>query len=78
MVHLHGLDLGGEVHRGEGDDHAGLDDAGLHSTDGYCPDAANFVDILSVKKKAFTMLVRNFISFETTDELGEERPKKDR
>merc|ERR1712047_142616 len=46
VVHLDGLDLSGEVDRGEGDDHARLDHSGLHTTDGHCANASNFVDIL--------------------------------
>merc|ERR1719495_2106487 len=46
VVHLDGLDLSGEVDRGEGDDHAGLDHSSLHTTNGHCANASNFVDIL--------------------------------
>merc|ERR1719273_1382055 len=46
VVHLNGLDLSGEVDRGEGDNHAGLDHSSLHTTDGHCANASNFVDIL--------------------------------
>ena len=46
VVHLHGLDLGGQLVGGEGDNHAGLDDAGLHSAHGHCANASDFVDIL--------------------------------
>jgi hypothetical protein len=38
VVHLDGLDFGGYVGRGEGDDHTGLDDTGLDSADGDCAD----------------------------------------
>jgi hypothetical protein len=38
--------LSGKVDWGEGDDHAGLDDAGLHPTHGDCPDTADLVHIL--------------------------------
>ena len=34
VVHLDGLDFSGDVLRGEGDDHAWLDDASLHTSDG--------------------------------------------
>merc|ERR1712002_244329 len=34
---------------GESDDHAGLDDTGLDTTDGHRSDAANFVDVLEGK-----------------------------
>ena len=46
VVHLDGLDLSGEVDRGEGDNHAGLDHSSLHTTDRHCANASNFVDIL--------------------------------
>merc|ERR1711868_165289 len=46
VVHLDGLDLSGEVDGGEGDNHAGLDHSSLHTTDGHCANASNFVDIL--------------------------------
>merc|ERR1712004_518321 len=56
--HLAGVvqhdDLGGEVGNAScglvlgvgGDDHAGLDHSSLHTTDGHCANASNFVDIL--------------------------------
>ena len=47
VVHLDGLDLGGEGDGGEGDDHAGLDHSSLNTTDGHCANASNFVDILN-------------------------------
>ena len=46
VVHLHGLDLGGEGGGREGDHHAGLDDAGLDTAHGHRSNAANFVDVL--------------------------------
>jgi len=46
VVHLNGLDFSGDVRGSEGDDHAGLDDTGLDTTDGHCPDTTDFVDIL--------------------------------
>ena len=46
VVHLDRLDLGGQLVWGEGDHHAGLDDPSLHSAQGNCPNASNFVDIL--------------------------------
>ena len=46
VVHLHRLDLSGQHVGGEGDDHAGLDDAGLHTTHGDCSNTSDFVDIL--------------------------------
>ncbi len=49
VVHLDGLDFSGDVGRGEVDDHAGLDDTGLNTTDGHCANTTNFVDILKRK-----------------------------
>ena len=46
VVHLHGLDLSGQHVGGEGDDHARLDDTGLHPAHGNCSDTSNFVHIL--------------------------------
>ena len=46
VVHLDGLDLGGEGHGGEGDDHARLDHTSLNTTHGHCSNSSNFVDIL--------------------------------
>merc|ERR1719158_703063 len=46
VVHLDGLDLSGEVDRGKGDDHAGLDHSGLNTTHWHCSNASNFVDVL--------------------------------
>ena len=51
MVHLHGLDFSGQVVRGEGDDHAGLDDTGLHTADGHSSNTADFVDVLEGQTK---------------------------
>merc|ERR1719393_463260 len=46
VVHLHGLDLSGQLVGGEGDAHAGLDDTGLDTTHGDCSNTSDFVDIL--------------------------------
>ena len=46
VVHLHGLDLSGELDWGEGDEDARLQDASLHSAHGHCANASNFVNIL--------------------------------
>merc|ERR1712243_238950 len=51
VVHLHGLDLGGQHVGGEGDDHAGLDNASLNSANGHCSDTSNFVHILKGKSE---------------------------
>ena len=49
VVHLHRLDLSGQHVGGEGDDHAGLDDASLNSANGHCSNTSNFVHILEEK-----------------------------
>jgi hypothetical protein len=46
VVHLDGLDFSGDTSGGEGDDHTGLDDTGLNTTDGNRANTANLVDIL--------------------------------
>ena len=48
VVHLDGLDLGGEGDGGEGDDLAGLDHSSLNTTDGHCANATNLVNILRI------------------------------
>jgi len=51
VMHLDGLDLSGDVHGGEGDDHTSLDLTSLDTTDGYCSNTANLVDILEGKSE---------------------------
>merc|ERR1719210_1268557 len=51
VVHLHGLDLGGQHVGGEGDDHPGLDDASLNPTHGHCSNTTDFVNILEGKSE---------------------------
>lgn len=46
VVHLDGLDFSGHVRGREGDDHAGLDDTSLDTTDGHRANTTNLVDIL--------------------------------
>merc|ERR1719245_2351005 len=49
VVHLNGLDLSGQLVGGEGDNNTRLDDTSLHTTNGHCSDASDFVDILERK-----------------------------
>merc|ERR1719438_336858 len=51
VVHLDGLDLGGQHVGGEGDDHPGLDDARLNPTHGNCSNTSDFVNILEGKSE---------------------------
>merc|ERR1719342_260770 len=51
VMHLHGLDLGGQHVGGEGDNHAGLDNASLNSANGHCSNTSNFVHILEGKSE---------------------------
>merc|ERR1719223_1795363 len=46
VMHLDGLDLSGDHGGSEGDDHTGLQDTGLNTTDGHCANTTNLVDIL--------------------------------
>jgi len=49
VVHLDRLDFSGDTSWGEGDDHTGLDDTSLDTTDWYCSNTTNLVDILEGK-----------------------------
>merc|ERR1719510_1074635 len=49
VVHLHRLDLSGQLVGGEGDDHAGLDDTSLDTAHGDCANTSDLVDILKGK-----------------------------
>jgi hypothetical protein len=49
VMHLDGLDFGGDTSGGEGDDHAGLDDTGLDTADWHRANATDLVDILEGK-----------------------------
>jgi len=53
VVHLHGFDLSGDISRGERDDHTGLDDSSLHTTNGHRSNAADLVYVLEGKTKWF-------------------------
>lgn len=46
VVHLNGLDFGGDTSWGEGDDHTGLDNTGLNTTDWHRANTSDLVDIL--------------------------------
>jgi len=46
VVHLDGLDFGGHVGGGKVDNHTGLDDTSLDSTDGNCSDTTDLVNVL--------------------------------
>ena len=49
MVHFNGLDFSGDTSWGEGDNHTGLDDTGLDTTDGHCADTTDLVHVLEGK-----------------------------
>ena len=51
VVHLDGLDFGGDVGRSEGNDHAGLDDTGLDTANWHCPNTGDLVNILERQTK---------------------------
>ena len=52
VVHLNGLDFSGDVGRGKGHDHTGLDDTGLNTSDGHRANTANLVHILKRKTES--------------------------
>lgn len=49
VVHFDGLDFSGDVGRSESNDHTGLDDTGLNTTDWNCSDTGDLVHILEGK-----------------------------
>ena len=51
VVHLDGLDFSGQSDGSKGDDHAGLDDSSLDTTNGHRSDTADFVDVLEGQTK---------------------------
>ena len=53
VVHFDRLDFSGNVCWGEGDDHAGLDDTSLHTSDGHRSDTTDLVDILERETEGF-------------------------
>ena len=52
-MHFDRLDFSGDVGGSESDDHAGLDDTSLNTTDGHSSDTTNFVDILEGETEGF-------------------------
>jgi len=53
VMHFDGLDFSGDVGRGEGNDHAGLDDTSFNSADGDCANTADLVNILKWEAEGF-------------------------
>ena len=51
VVHLDGLDFGGDVGGSKGDDHTRLDDTGLDTSDRHCANTTDLVDILERETK---------------------------
>ena len=49
VVHLDGLDFSGDTSGGKGDDHTGLDNTGLNTTDWHRANTSNLVNILERK-----------------------------
>ena len=49
VVHLHGLDFGGEGRRGEGHHHTGFQDTRFYTANRYGTDTTDLVDILEEK-----------------------------
>ena len=51
VVHLHRLDLSGQVGGSEGDDHAGLQETSLNTADGYSSDTCGKIMHLGTKSR---------------------------
>jgi len=62
VVHLNGLDFSGDTSGGEGDDHTGLDDTGLNTTDWHRANTANLVDILKRKTEGLIGRTRRWVN----------------
>jgi len=62
VVHLDGLDFGGDTSGSKGNDHAGLDYTGLDTADWYSSNAANLVDILEGKAERLVGRTRWWIN----------------
>jgi hypothetical protein len=62
VVHLDGLDFSGDTSGGEGDDHTGLDDTGLNTTDWHRANTANLVDILKRKTEGLVSGTRRWVN----------------
>ena len=56
VVHLHRLNLSGQLVGGEGDDHAGLDDTSLDTAHWDCSNTSNFVNILRIRVSSSVMI----------------------
>ena len=69
VVHFDGLDFSGDVGGSESDDHAGLDDTSLDTTDGHRSDTANLVDIL--KRKTEGLVARAHWGLDRVDRVEE-------
>ena len=61
VVHLDRLDFGCNTSRGEGDDHAGLDDTSLDTTDRHSPNTADLVNVLKGKTKGLVGGTRRWV-----------------
>ena len=55
VMHFDGLALSGDVHGGEGEDHAGLEDTSLDSADGDSSDTTDLVDVLEWESQGLVL-----------------------
>ena len=61
MVHLDGLDFSGDTGGGEDDDHTGLDDTGLNTSDWNRANTTNLVNILERKTERLVGRTRRWV-----------------
>ena len=54
VMHLNGLDFGGQADGGEGDDHARGKLTGLNTTDGDSSNTTDLVDVLEGIRRGFS------------------------
>jgi len=59
VMHFNGLDFSGQVDRGKGDDHPGLNDSSFHTTNGYSSDTTDLVNVLKWKTEGLVGWSKN-------------------
>jgi hypothetical protein len=69
VVHFDGFDFSSHVRRGKSNDHTSLDDTGFDSTDRYCSDTADLVNVL--KGKTERLIGRTYRGLNTVDGFKE-------
>lgn len=72
VVHFDGLHFSGHVGRSEGDNHASFDGTSLDTTDRYCSNTTDFVNVLEGKSEG--LIGRTNGRFDSIDSIKEGLP----